>query len=130
MNRHQPLTPTRHPGVRVIELEGKGRGLLAAQALAEDEVLDAAPVIPLRHEDLPPSESLLHGYAFDWPDPPFLQGLALGIISLVNHSDTPNAWFEPDIPNKLIRLYALRDISAGEEITIDYGIPLWFDAKP
>ena len=24
---------------------------------------------------------------------------------------------------------ATRDIAAGEEITIDYGIPLWFEAR-
>src|SRR5690606_30565316 len=104
VNMHQPVTPSRHPGVRVIEIEGTGRGLLAAQPLTEDELLDAAPVVPLRPEDLPPSGSPLHGYAFDWPNSPFVQGLALGIISLVNHSDAPNAWFEPDIPNKVIRL--------------------------
>lgn len=49
-------------------------------------------------------------------------------MSLLNHSDDPNAWFEPDFPRRVIRLYADRHIAGGEEITIDYGIPLWFEA--
>ena len=50
-------------------------------------------------------------------------------MSLLNHSSTPNADFETDIPNRTIRCFALADIAAGAEITIDYGIPLWFEAR-
>jgi SET domain-containing protein len=74
---------------------------------------------------MPPS--LLYGFAFHWPDPPYVEAMVLGAVSLVNHADDPNAWFEPSIEEQVLRLWAGRDIAAGEEITIAYGIPLWFE---
>ena len=122
-----PLELPRHGNLRVAVIAGKGRGLVAVGPIAEDELIEAAPVIPFREEDRPMPPSLLHGFAFDWPDPPFVEAMVLGTASLANHADDPNAWFEPSIGEQVLRLWALRDIAAGEEITIAYGIPLWFE---
>lgn len=48
-------------------------------------------------------------------------GIALSPISFVNHSRPCNAAFEVDGAARTVRFTALRDIPAGEEITIDYG---------
>jgi len=117
----------RHPALRVAELTGKGRGLIGAAAIGRGELLELSPVIPLRREELGERATGIFSYPFDWPDPPYAEAVALGLISLINHSAAPNADWELDIPNRAIRLFAARDIAAGEEITIDYGIPLWFD---
>lgn len=117
----------RHPALRVAELAGKGRGLVSAAPISRGETLEVAPVIPLRRDELGARAEGIFSYPFDWPEPPFVEAVALGLISLINHSPTPNADWELDIPNRGIRLFAARDIPAGEEITIDYGIPLWFD---
>jgi SET domain-containing protein len=122
-----PLELPRHPAIRVAESPGRGRGLVAAAAIREGELLEVAPVIPLRREELGERSKGIYSYAFDWPDPPYAEAVALGIVSLVNHSKPPNADFEIDLPKRTIRLFALRDIAAGEEVTIDYGIPLWFE---
>jgi len=47
--------------------------------------------------------------------------LGFGLAPLYNHHDTPNACHEIDQVNELMRHYALRDIAAGEEITLNYG---------
>jgi SET domain-containing protein len=125
-----PLQLSRHPAVRVVDTEGKGRGLVAGASIREDELLDEAPVIRLRRDELGDRRIGIFSYPFDWPEPPYAEAIALGVISLINHSAAPNAWFEPDIANRLIRLFAARDIAPGEEITIDYGIPLWFEERP
>ena len=122
-----PLELPRHPSLRLAVIAGKGRGLVAVGPIAEDELIEVAPVIPFREEDRPMPPSLLYGFAFHWPDPPFVEAMVLGAVSLVNHADDPNAWFEPSIEEQVLRLWALRDIAAGEEITIAYGIPLWFE---
>ena len=121
------LACPRHPDLRVADFRGKGRGLVAGAAIPSGTLLEQSPVLPLRAEELGRRQDGLYSYPFDWPDPPFVEAIALGLISLINHSDTPNADFDLDIPNKAIRLYAKRDLAEGEEITIDYGIPLWFE---
>lgn len=129
MTAAQPSGFTRHPALDVRELGGKGRGVVAATAIRAGELLEVAPVIPLRSNDQPDRSSVLFDYPFRWDDPPFVEAIALGVLSMVNHSSTPNADFEPDIANKVVRLFAISDIAAGEEITFDYIIPLWFEAE-
>ena len=117
----------RHPALRVAELPGKGRGLVGVAPISRGETLEVAPVIPLRRDELGARTDGIFSYPFDWPEPPYAEAVALGLISLINHSTSPNADWQLDIPNRSIRLFAARDIPAGEEIAIDYGIPLWFD---
>ena len=116
----------RHPALRVAELPGKGRGLVGVAPISRGETLEVAPVIPLRRDELGARTDGIFSYPFDWPEPPYAEAVALGVISLINHSATPNADFEIDIPNRTIRLFTTAAIAPGQEITIDYGIPLWF----
>ncbi len=67
-------------------------------------------------------------YPLGWDDK--FHALVWSALSLVNHSNSPNARVERFIPRKLIRLVATRDIEWGEEITYDYNVPLWFEPKP
>jgi hypothetical protein len=53
--------------------------------------------------------------------------IALGYTSLVNHSATPNCAFIRHFAALALDLVALRTIEAGEEITFDYGMTLWFE---
>ncbi len=117
----------RSDALHVMELGDKGRGVVAVEPINAGALLEIAPVIPLKAGDQPPRGSVLYDYPFLWDDPPYIEAIALGLLSMINHSDRPNAQFETDIPKRIIRVTALRDIAAGEEITFDYGIPLWFD---
>lgn len=112
-----------------------GRGVFAGRRFDEGEEIEAAPVIVVPYEakdhlDWTP----LWGYYFEWRDAG--AGVALGFGSLYNHSWTPNARYDQDFDDAVVRFSALRVIEPGEEITINYtGEPggrgeLWFDAGP
>lgn len=70
-------------------------------------------------------QSQLAQYVFNWSDG--VVAIALGYGSLYNHSYRPNAKFYRE--GSLTQVfYAIRDIDAGEEITVDYNGPqLSFD---
>ena len=59
--------------------------------------------------------------------------IALGFGSIYNHAVHANADFILDFENNTIDIVAIRDIAAGEEITINYhgetgnDEKLWFD---
>jgi hypothetical protein len=74
----------------------------------------------------------LYDYCYEWRDGGV--AVALGCGSLYNHDPNPNATFERHTDTDTLVVYAARDITAGEEIFIDYtggGLnPLWFEPLP
>jgi SET domain-containing protein len=52
--------------------------------------------------------------------------IILGVISLCNHAEEPNAEIVCDENALMVTLVATRAIVAGEEICIRYRRPLWF----
>ena len=58
---------------------------------------------------------------------PNAEGSSKGVTARSRVETPANADFFPQHDALVIQLRATRAIAAGEEITIDYGIPLWFD---
>jgi SET domain-containing protein len=112
-------------------IPGKGRAVFATAAIAKDEILETSPVLPLALKD---SECPgLGDYSLAWGEdvegglgPQKDCAIGLGFLSLYNHSEAPNVTFDHDYDGEEIAVRALRDIAAGEELGIDYGVPLWF----
>lgn len=103
-----------------------GRGVFTAEALANGAAIEIAPVIILSKADKDIiHQTHLHDYYFNWGENG-LAAIALGFGSLYNHAADPNADYYMDFEGRTINFFACRDISAGEEITIDYGERLWF----
>ena len=132
---HQ-LVPLRWPYLAVCDSPGKGRGVFTTRDLPKGALIERTPVliVPEHHRPLA-DKTLLFGYLLLWePDRPqeeLYEGtgraaIALGITSLINHSDRPNARIRPRIEAQEIELRATRDIDAGEEILIDYDMTLSF----
>ena len=124
-----PLDLPRHPGIRVTQIPDRGRGVVAIEPIRKGELIEASPVVRLLPDTSPPKSSPLYDYVFAWDEPPFAEAIAFGIVSLVNHAVPANATLACDISGQTLRLLATTDIEAGDEITIDYGIPLWFEAR-
>lgn len=61
--------------------------------------------------------------------------MALGYIPVYNHSYTSNCEYLMDYDDKAMFIKTVRDIEAGEELTINYNgdwndaKPVWFDVK-
>jgi uncharacterized protein len=111
----------------------KGRGVFARAGFAGGQVVEVCPVVLLRmpFEELPAGVERL---VFNWErlaGVPGTQALALGYGSLYNHDNPANLRYEADETGLLLRLTAVRDIPAGEELTINYnadgGAPVWDD---
>ncbi len=124
-------------GERLLELRavpGKGRGVFARRAIAAGRVLCRCPTLALDREDCDRlNETSLAKHFFTGDGPEFEAWLALGLLTLVNHAVPPNAdwrYVDGGPLGCLIELVALRPIAAGEEVTIDYNTPLWFEPLP
>jgi SET domain-containing protein len=120
------------PTIRVVDVPGKGRGVIAARAIRAGEVIEQAPVVVV-----PPQQtrlvdlSVLEHYVYDWEDGAY--AVALGAGSIFNHSYAPNAHYRKRAAQLQLEYYALVDIEAGAEVLINYNgdprdlTPLWFD---
>jgi hypothetical protein len=107
----------------------KGRGVFARRALAGGVLIEAAPVVVVpAAERKPLDRTTLHDYYFVWDDAGNA-AVALGFVSLCNHTKRPNARVRPNPPQQTLDLLSIRSIAAGDEITIDYKCALWFDPR-
>ena len=112
---------------------GCGRGVFARRRIAKGETIERAPVIVIPEKQwLDLEKSILSQYAFDWGENDEHAAIALGYVSIYNHSYTPNAQLEQLLNELMMEIVALKDIEPDEEITINYNgdpenhDPLWF----
>jgi SET domain-containing protein len=118
--------------IEVKRTKGKGRGVFARRAIAKGELIERVPMLVLPVEEFREGlgKTSLANYCFNWKEGTV--ALALGYGSLYNHSYSPNARYE-DVWPQIKEFTAIRDIEAGEEITVNYtGKPrsrsaVWFD---
>ena len=110
-----------------------GRGVFTSEAIPEGAVMEICPVIVLPREEVPVIHGTrLHDYYFSWGWNDDQCAIALGYGSLYNHAYEPNARYQVDIDDETLEIIALRDIEAGEEITVSYNgdpedkTPVWF----
>ena len=111
----------------------KGRGVFACEPLAAGTLIEAAPVIIVPAGQCPLLDrTILHDYYFHWDGNPDGEGrgaVALGLVALCNHSRRPNARARRNLAQDTLDLVALSPIAAGDEVTIDYNCPLWFQPQ-
>ena len=113
--------------LKLVPIKGKGRGLVATRKIPKGALIEAAPVIPMKKKDRPGKKSTLSNYPFEWPYPPYIECFVLGYPGLMNHSDEPNCKCESDGEDQVMRVFAIKTIKPGDELTWDYGVKPWFD---
>lgn len=103
----------------------KGRGVFAARAFAADEVVEVAPVLLFAMKDFVGVPKPIKHVIFNWNWLVGLkderQAIALGYGSLYNHANPANLRYEAVADLPAMRFIAVRDIVAGEELTINYN---------
>jgi len=125
-----------HEYLSVASTESKGRGVFTSGAIAANTVIEIAPVIVMSSEDrVHLDKTLLHDYIFEWNDEKSECCMALGLIPMYNHSYSSNSDYYMDFEEQMMIIKTVRNIEAGEEITINYNgdwdneKKLWFDAE-
>ena len=120
-----------------------GWGVFTNENIKTGEIIEVSPVFiyPKKIIDLSIYISLGEGmnpaslgidqYGILWnidDENNFIAATMLGYLSLYNHSNHNNAMFEAIIEKRLVKLTAIRDIVAEEQITVSYGED-WFNQK-
>jgi SET domain-containing protein len=114
----------------------KGRGVFTSENIPSGTIIEISPVIVMnKKERLLLDQTLLHDYIFEWGKEKNQCCLALGYVSVYNHSYQSNCEYAMDYDEELISIKTMRHIKAGEELSINYNgdwddkKTLWFDAK-
>jgi hypothetical protein len=120
--------------IACVKIAGKGRGIVATAPIAKGEVVERSPVLPiaLRDSECPALNdySMAWGETLDVCEPGAECAVGLGYLMLYNHGVPPNLTIARHFDDNEMSMIALRDIEAGEELTYDYGVPLWFTEVP
>lgn len=124
------------PSLFIAPVEGKGRGVYTGEDLPKGTVVEVSPVIVMTgSERLLLDKTALHDYIFEWGPRRDHCCMALGYISVYNHSYSSNCEYEMDYDYVTISIRTVRSIPAGEELTINYNgtwnnkKKVWFDVK-
>jgi hypothetical protein len=111
----------------IRQIHGKGRGVVATQNVPAGTEIVTCPVIVYDWTDAGRIEKTRLGdYNFRFGGQAQRACIVLGVISLCNHDDSPNAELVCREHEEAMTLVAVRPIAAGEEICIKYRRPLWF----
>jgi uncharacterized protein len=105
--------------IRIGDTE-HGRGVIATTAIAQGETIEVCPILELAEGD---ASGLLDDYTVSLDGSEGV-ALLLGYGSLYNHADEPNAEYVT-VGDLVYEFVALRDIEAGEQVTISYGEEWW-----
>ena len=117
--------PTAHQSNLLVRDTGtiKGRGVYAARAHAQGEIVESCPVIlfTATFAEIPIE---VRKVLFNWGVLARTQQshcLALGYGSLYNHGNPANMRYEGDDEAKVLRFVAIQPIAEGEELTVNYS---------
>ena len=93
-----------------------GRGVFAKRSLSKGSIVEDAPFLAIYQEEI---SGELMNYVFVLDE--HCYALCLGYGSLYNHSNTPNVDHQLYPNDSRMSYIAIRDIEAGEELTVTYG---------
>ncbi len=124
------------PCLYIAPTPSMDRGVFTAEALEAGTVIEISPVIVMNsdHRKLL-DQTPLHDYIFEWGENLDECVVALGYLSMYNHSYESNCDYDMDYDGRTMQIRTVRDIAAGEELFINYNgawnetEPVWFDAQ-
>lgn len=118
------LTAVYRPKLTILDIPGKGRGVVALSEFEPGDVIEDCPVLVISGEDsCHIDQTSLYNYYWEWKGDAV--ALALGYGSLYNHSDMPNARVMKNYETSTMKILCMKSIKPGEEISVHYG-SVWF----
>ena len=110
------------PYLTIAQSGNKGRGVFTTEAIAKGKVIEISPVVVLSTKDRKQVEKTkLFNYIFEWGNSHKKAAVALGYISVYNHSYNANCVYEMDFEEETITIKTVRAIKKGEELSINYN---------
>ena len=114
----------------------KGRGMFTSKSINTNTIIETSPVLVMRKGDREfIDKTLLHDYIFEWGIKKDTCCIALGYVSIYNHSYKSNCEYFMNFDDEIIEIKTVRAIEKDEELTINYNgdwnntKKIWFDAK-
>src|SRR5262249_24982080 len=130
---HTPARGAYHTRVACRVIPGKGRGVVAIEDCDAGVEVERAPVIPVPASELPELEdghTVFDQYLLYWSDEIGAElAMGCGLLMIYNHSSEPNVEFHTGPEPLTMSVVTTRPVKAGEELTYDYDVELWFDPK-
>jgi SET domain-containing protein len=112
----------------------KGKGVFSAENIPANTTIEISPVLVLNANERGIVEgTMLYNYIFEWGNNKKKAALGMGYISMYNHSYLSNCEYEMDYAAATMSIKTVREIVAGEELTINYNAvhndatPVWFE---
>lgn len=114
----------------------RGRGVFTTEDIETGTIVEISPVLVLNPEERAKAEeTVLFDYIFEWGEDLKSACVALGYLSVYNHSYKANCIYEMDFEHALMQIRTVKPIKAGEELFINYNAdpddtkPIWFEAS-
>lgn len=114
----------------------KGRGVFTTKKIAPNTIIEDSPVIVMTAKDRALlDKTLLHDYIFEWGSNKDKCCMALGFVSVYNHSYQSNCEYFMDFEEEMIQIKTIKTVEPGEELTINYNgdwnnnKKVWFEAE-
>ena len=118
----------RHPGLVVAPCEF-GHGVFATENIPAETTLEECHHLRIKEEDC---SGIIDDYVYGLePDhnnskeASEYYSLPLGLGSIFNHAEKHNTAYWHDTERDLIVFYTIKDVSAGEQLFINYGKDWW-----
>ncbi|ANI89027.1 SET domain-containing protein-lysine N-methyltransferase [Arachidicoccus ginsenosidimutans] len=110
------------PFLTIAPSENRGKGVFATKNIAKGTIVEISPVLVLSPKDRKQLEATkLTNYIFEWGDSRRKAAMALGYISMYNHSYDANCEYEMDFDDEIMTIKTVKPIKKGEELFINYN---------
>lgn len=123
-------------GLYVATTKNMGRGVFTKEPIEAGKLIELSPVIVMSAAERQLlDKTLLHDYIFEWGEKRDECAMALGLVSVYNHSYSANCNYGMYFKQKMISVITVRAIKAGEELFINYNgewndeTRVWFDTS-
>ncbi len=121
------------PNLVIAPSENRGRGVFTTKDIPANTTIEISPIIELSPKDRKQIEGTkLFHYIFEWGKSKRKAAVALGYVSVYNHSYEPNCEYEMDYENGNMMVRTIKKVKRGEELFFSYNgdpedqSPLWF----